>query len=74
MTCLVICKGDYGDYVLATRTLFESRELAQEYVTGVAPSRDPIIVECPLGADLLPLRQSHPELYQTYMERIRQRQ
>jgi hypothetical protein len=37
MNCLVICKGDEGKgYMLATRSIFESRELAEEYAKTIA--------------------------------------
>lgn len=50
-TYIVVCRGDRdtedsppAPYELATRTVFVSREKAEEYAAGVARSRDPIVV------------------------------
>jgi hypothetical protein len=75
MNCLVICKGDEGKgYMLATRSIFESRELAEEYAKTIAESREPIVVDCPLGTDMLPFSQAHPVLYAAYSKRIAARE
>ena len=47
---LVICYNDFHpdlpqDYVIATRRLFPTREMAQHYLEGVSPSRNPLLVK-----------------------------
>ena len=55
---IVICKDDLdelegaGNYVLATRIKFFSREAALHYAAGISPERSPIVVECPKGLSL----------------------
>jgi hypothetical protein len=48
-TYVVICRDDSdwdaGPYILATRQVFATREGAQFYADGIAPGRDPIIIE-----------------------------
>ena len=41
---VVICKAE-GQYLLATRRVFETREEAEAYARTVSESRDPIVVE-----------------------------
>jgi len=47
---IVICRADSdhagnpGEYVLATRQVYATREAAQRYADGCAPSRDAIVV------------------------------
>jgi len=73
MNCLVICRGDAPElrYMLATRSIFPSREMAEMYAAGCAPDREPMVIECPLGTDLLSFEQAHPWLFQEYMKRLR---
>ena len=46
----VICRTDSNDaglpgkYVLATSRSFETRADAEHYMTGIAPSREPVIL------------------------------
>lgn len=48
---VVICRDDVkpdgspGDYVLATRRVFENAKLAQEYAGSINASRAPLVVE-----------------------------
>lgn len=42
--CLVIAKGDDGEYYLATREVFEGRDAADKYAATVAPERKPLVV------------------------------
>lgn len=54
---IVVCRGDRvgvkaGDYELATRTVFRSAMLAEQYAQTIARSRRPIVARCPLGVDL----------------------
>lgn len=42
--CLVICKGDDGEYYLVTRKVFKGREAANAYAATVAPERVPLVV------------------------------
>jgi len=43
---LYICKDDDGNYRLPTRTKFTDRKKVEERMSGVAPSREPILVHC----------------------------
>ena len=43
---LIICKDDEGRYRLVTRQTFNSEEEAKQRASGIAPSRQPIIVAC----------------------------
>ena len=53
-TYIVVCRDDSyngirGEYVLATRRQFNTRIEALVYATGIADSREAIVVECPKG-------------------------
>lgn len=53
-TCLVFCRadcseGERGEYELATRTVFESREGATAYAKSIAAAREPLVVKVSLG-------------------------
>lgn len=37
--------GEAGDYSLATRTVFGTREAALAYCAGIASGREPLIIE-----------------------------
>jgi len=46
---VVICRddsfsGESGPYVLATRRVFDSHDVATEYASGISPSREAIVV------------------------------
>jgi hypothetical protein len=43
---ILICKDDHGQYQLATRRTFDDREEVDLRASGVAPSRNPIVVAC----------------------------
>jgi len=45
MKHFVICRDESGSYVLATRRQFDTRLEALVYESGIAPSREPIVVE-----------------------------
>jgi hypothetical protein len=54
-TCLVFCRadcleGERGEYELATRTVFESREAATAYAKSIAAAREPLVVKVSLWA------------------------
>jgi hypothetical protein len=59
MKHFVICRDESGSYVLATRRQFDTRLEALVYESGIAPSREPIVVEgefptpSPVNAELL---------------------
>lgn len=43
-----------GQYLLATRTAWDTREEAEKYAATCSPSRKPIVVECPRGVEFRP--------------------
>lgn len=45
MKHFVICRDESGSYVLATSRQFDTRLEALVYESGIAPSREPIVVE-----------------------------
>ena len=46
---IVICREDDGNYTFATRRVFEERERAENYASGIAIIRQPLVVEVPYG-------------------------
>jgi len=47
---IVVCRsdrtpdGEKGEYVLATRRVFTSREVADHYAATINPSREPLVI------------------------------
>jgi len=68
---IVVLKNNDGDYILATRSVFYERDIAQRYADGCCyGAQQPLVVQIDT-LELEDFRTRHPVLYEAYSIAVR---